>query len=360
VRRVLRGFGQPRYTAVHGNRAYVSDGGSGEIAVVDLARARVIRRVAVGDGARHITIDPAGRMLWVALGSSAARIVVVDLDGWRTRQIRPPFLAHDVAFTPSGRYVWVTAGREPRTAVYARDGHQPVRLFDGDKAPQHVSFGPTNAYLASGEGAVVTVRALRDQRILRRTRVPFGSYNVQRGAGRVLTPSLGTGALTILDPKGRVSAQIHVARNAHDVCVALPRRSSTGRAGAGSLPGMNIKLALKLDAVVTGANGIAYLALAGPLHDLLGTQASTLRLLGAFLALFAVAVAAVARAAEPERAAVTAVVAANVIWVIDSLVVVAAGWLDLETAGAVWAVMQAATVGGFAALQATGLRALAR
>jgi DNA-binding beta-propeller fold protein YncE len=220
VRRVLRGFGQPRYTAVHGNRAYVTDGATGEVAVLDLARARVLRRVAVGDAARHITIDPKGRTLWVALGSSAPEIVIVDLDGWRQRRIRPPFLAHDVAFSPSGDYVWVTAGREPRTAVYHRQGGPPARLFDGDKAPQHVTFGPTSAYIASGEGAVVTVRSLLDQRILRKTKVPFGSYNVQRGAGRVLTPSLGTGALTILDPRGRISAQIDVARNAHDVCVA--------------------------------------------------------------------------------------------------------------------------------------------
>jgi DNA-binding beta-propeller fold protein YncE len=220
VRRVLHGFGQPRYAAVHGNRAYVSDGATGEVAVLDLARARVLSRVAVGDGARHITIDPAGRTIWVALGSSANQIAIVDLAGWRVRRVTPPFLAHDVAFTPSGNHVWVTAGREPRTAVYTRDKAEPVRLFDGDEAPQHVTFGPTNAYLASGEGAVVTVRSLRDQRILRKTKVPFGSYNVQRGAGHVLTPSLGTGALTILDPRGRISAQIDVARNAHDVCIA--------------------------------------------------------------------------------------------------------------------------------------------
>jgi DNA-binding beta-propeller fold protein YncE len=225
VRRVLRGFGQPRYAAVSPDArlAYVSDGGTGEVAVIDLAQARVVRRVPVGDGARHITIDPQGRRLWVALGSSASQIVVVGLDDPRhprpLRRIEPPFLAHDVGFTPSGRYVWVTAGREPRTAIYATGGTAPVRLFDGDRAPQHVSFGPRDAYLASGEGAVVTVRALRDQRILRRTKVPYGSYNVQRGAGLVLTPSLGSGALTILDGRGRTHAEIDVARNAHDVCV---------------------------------------------------------------------------------------------------------------------------------------------
>jgi DNA-binding beta-propeller fold protein YncE len=225
VRRTLRGFAHPRYTAVSADHryAYVSDGGSGELAVIDLARARVIHRVGVGDGARHITIDRAGRTLWVALGSSAAKIVVVDISDPAkprpTRTITPPFLAHDVAFTPSGRYVWVTAGREPRLAVYAAHGHAPQRLVVADAAPQHVSFGPRDAYVASGDAGTLTVHALRDQRVLRRTKIPNGSYNVQRAAGRVLTPSLGTGALTILDPHGRIAAQVHVARNAHDACV---------------------------------------------------------------------------------------------------------------------------------------------
>ncbi len=337
----------------------MSDGKNGEIAIVDLKAGRVRRRLAVGDGARHITIDPAGRTLWVALGSSAQRIAVVQIDGWEISEIRPPFLAHDVAFSPSGNHVWVTAGREPRVAVYSAAGVLR-RTLGADRAPQHVSFGPTRAYVASGEEPSVRVHALSDQRLLQTTKVPYGSYNVQRSAGRVLTPSLGTGALTILDPRGRISAQIDVARNAHDVAVALPPRSSTSSAPGGSLQPMNLKLALKLDAVITGANGIAYLALANPLHDVLGTEAGTLRLLGAFLVLFAVGVAAVARAAAPNRTAVTVVIAANVLWVLDSLVVVAAGWLDLETAGAIWAVMQAGTVALFAALQTSGLRALAR
>ena len=81
VRRILRGFEQPRYTAIapDARHAYVTDSGAGEVAVVDLVRARVLRRVAVGALARHVTLDPAGRTLWIALGSSARRIAVADV-----------------------------------------------------------------------------------------------------------------------------------------------------------------------------------------------------------------------------------------------------------------------------------------
>jgi DNA-binding beta-propeller fold protein YncE len=225
VRRVLRGFGAPRYTAFapDGRLAYVSDGGHGELAVIDVVAGRVIRRVTVGAGARHLDLDPAGRRLWVALGSSAQDVAVVDLaDPRRPRLIgyvRPPFLAHDVAFSPSGRRVWVTAGRERRVAVYAAGGRHLVRTLAADKAPQHVTFGPDVAYVASGEGGRVRVHALSDGHVRRSTRVPIGSYNIQRTGRRVLTPSLGTGALTILDARGAAVAEIHIAAAAHDACV---------------------------------------------------------------------------------------------------------------------------------------------
>jgi hypothetical protein len=49
--------------------------------------------------------------------------------------------------------------------------------------------------------------------------VPYGSYNVQAGAGVVVTPSLARGTLTILDRAGRVRQEVKVARAAHDACV---------------------------------------------------------------------------------------------------------------------------------------------
>ena len=226
VRRVLRGFSQPRYTAFApgGALAYVSDSGSGEVAVIDVAAARVVRRVAAGDGARHLSLAPDGRTLWVALGSSAAAIATLDVRSARRPRrvavVRPPFLAHDVAFSPSGRRVWVTAGRERRIAVFAAPTRERVRTLAADTAPQHVAFGPGVAYVASGEGASVTVHALADGRVHHRARVPVGSYNVQRTAAVVVTPSLGTGALTVLDAHGRVTASVPVAAHAHDACLA--------------------------------------------------------------------------------------------------------------------------------------------
>lgn len=114
--------------------------------------------------------------------------------------------------------------------------------------------------------------------------------------------------------------------------------------------------ALKLDAAVTGANGLAYLALAGPLHDLLGVDAGILRGLGAFLVAFAALVLWTATRPAPPRAAVIAIVELNLLWALASVVVAALGTLDPTTVGVVWTLMQATTVAAFAAAQWIGLR----
>ena len=114
---------------------------------------------------------------------------------------------------------------------------------------------------------------------------------------------------------------------------------------------MSLRTALKLDALVTGANGAAYLVAAGPLEDLLGLSPALLRPTGAFLLLFSAAVWTVASRPQVSPSAALVVIALNVLWAADSIAFLATGVADPTTAGAVWIVMQAVVVAGFAALQ---------
>ena len=117
-----------------------------------------------------------------------------------------------------------------------------------------------------------------------------------------------------------------------------------------------LRFALGADAVVTGANGLAYLALGGVIDSLLGIEASALRVVGAFLVVYAAGVALLARRTRVPRIGVMAVVVLNAVWAIDSIIVAAAGWYTPSTVGTVWIVMQAIVVAGFAALQYAGLK----
>jgi hypothetical protein len=115
---------------------------------------------------------------------------------------------------------------------------------------------------------------------------------------------------------------------------------------------MSLRTALKLDAIVTGANGAAYLVAAGPLEDLLGLSPALLRGIGAFLLLFSAAVLMVGSRPQISLSLALAVIAVNVLWAADSIAFLAGGLADPTTFGGIWIVMQALVVAGFAGLQA--------
>ena len=229
VRRVLEGFQAPRYAAADpgGGLAYVSDEQAGQVIAIDVRRARVIGRVEVGAGARHISISPDGERVITSLGSRAPRLALVDV----SRPARPRLvrtfpaddLAHDVGFSPDGERVWISSGVDRRLAVHDARSLRLLHAVPGDAPPQHVTFDAfaERAHVASGESGTLRTYRLGDARLLRTRRVTIGSYNVCALDGRVVTPSLDDGRLTLLDSRGLRSA--HVAPHAHDACIVAGR-----------------------------------------------------------------------------------------------------------------------------------------
>lgn len=121
-------------------------------------------------------------------------------------------------------------------------------------------------------------------------------------------------------------------------------------------PHVMLRRFLALDALVTGVNAVAYLAASGPLARFLGVGSGLLLELGLFLAVYAAGVGWLASRRQPAVLQVRIVIEANLAWAVLSCVALAV-WLTPSTAGAVWTVLQAAVVGGFAALQYVSLRA---
>jgi hypothetical protein len=225
VRAELHRFEAPRYTAVHPSAAlgYVTDSAAEEVVTLDLLRGRVLARTGVPGPARHIGISIDGRTLWTSLGTAAQRIAILDAANPKRprldRTLEPPFLAHDVVFAPDGRTVWVTSGSERRIALYRR-GRRPERVLASGAPPQHVTFARDTVFVACGDDGAVHRHRLDGKRV-REAAVALGSYNVTFGWGRVVTPSLGRGTVTLLDRNGRVRATRRVARAAHDACIAF-------------------------------------------------------------------------------------------------------------------------------------------
>ena len=117
-----------------------------------------------------------------------------------------------------------------------------------------------------------------------------------------------------------------------------------------------LPVALRLDAVVTAANGAAYLLAADPLSDLLGLSAPLLRIAGAGLLAFAAVVWLVGSAKRMSRPAPTTIIALNAAWAVGCIAAALADVGSPTTVGAAWMIAQALVVAGFAELQVTGLR----
>lgn len=227
VRRVAGRFDEPRYTAAgaNGRYAFVTDSGAHEVVTVDVLRGRAVARVNVGGPARHISIGPSYKVLWVSLGSKAEEVAVVDvsrpLAPRLVRRFRPPFLAHDVGVAPGGRHVWVSSGDRGALAVYDRRTGEVVRRLPADAPPQHVTFFGSHAYVTSGEDGTLRVLSLKDGRVVRTTKVPVGSYNVQETFGWIVTPSLDRGTFCVLDRQGRLARRVQVSPSSHDACFVM-------------------------------------------------------------------------------------------------------------------------------------------
>lgn len=116
-----------------------------------------------------------------------------------------------------------------------------------------------------------------------------------------------------------------------------------------------VVLALRADAVITGAFGLL-LAAASPLLDgWLGIDAVLLVALGVVLVGYALVLEFVV-ARRPTRALVWEVIAMNALWVIASVVAVLTDALTPTTLGTVFVLLQAAAVALIAELQFLALR----
>ena len=198
VRAVLRGLGEPRYTAMHPGEAiaYVTDSGRREVLTVDLDSAgdrppahASPARLATSLSTRADPLD--GARL------AANRIAVLDLSDPRrprlARVLEPPFPAHDVVFAPDGGHVWVTSGARNALALYPLAGGAPRVLATG-APPQHVAFSDSRAYVACGrdgtvqrrrlDGSAVARPACRTARTTSRSARPSGHSRGRRRSSR--------------------------------------------------------------------------------------------------------------------------------------------------------------------------------
>lgn len=122
------------------------------------------------------------------------------------------------------------------------------------------------------------------------------------------------------------------------------------------LSSLTLRQILTIDAVSSGAMAILLLAGGGLLEGLLGIPAGFLRGAGAILIPFAAFVGWLGSRPEPARTAVWIIVAANLLWVVESILVLFTGWFSPTALGLAFVIGQALFVAAMAELQIMALR----
>lgn len=117
-----------------------------------------------------------------------------------------------------------------------------------------------------------------------------------------------------------------------------------------------LRRVLIVDALSSGAMGVAMLALADVFASLLQLPVELIREAGIILLPFAAFVGFVASRREPVRIAVWAIIALNIVWVVDSILLLFTGWVVPNALGYVFVIAQAAVVLVLADFEYLGLK----
>ena len=117
-----------------------------------------------------------------------------------------------------------------------------------------------------------------------------------------------------------------------------------------------LRRVLAVDAVFSGVSGIAMIAFADLLANLLQLPVELISEAGIVLLPFAAFVGFVASRSEPARLAVWAIIAINIVWVVDSILLLFTGWVAPNALGYAVVIGQAAGVLVLADLEYMGMK----
>ncbi|WP_224245390.1 hypothetical protein [Hyalangium gracile] len=117
-----------------------------------------------------------------------------------------------------------------------------------------------------------------------------------------------------------------------------------------------LRRALLADGIACGAMGALLLFAAVPLEGLLGLETALLRTAGIILIPFGALVLYFAAKPHVSHRAVWFIVTVNLLWVVDSILLLVTGWAEPTLLGYLFTVGQALAVTVFAGLEYAGLR----
>jgi DNA-binding beta-propeller fold protein YncE len=234
VIKMFHGFSAPHIPAISpdGRYAYITDDGGGRLTVLGLNDGKLLGRVFVGPGAHHLAFSTHEEQVWVALNESAATIMLLstvndsgNVDPGHPHVIgyfHPPFRAHDLLFSPSGKQVWITSAESSYVGVFSSRTRRLLFRVPAGAPPQHLAFAHGTAYITSGYGSSIEQVDLQTGHVMRRSFAPYGSFDLDAAGSYVVTASLLEGTLAIYNQRLRLLRVRWLAPSTEDVALSSP------------------------------------------------------------------------------------------------------------------------------------------
>ncbi|MCL2417710.1 MAG: YncE family protein [Conexibacteraceae bacterium] len=238
VIKTFSGFDEPHIAAISpdGSYAYITDDARGTLTVIRLSDMKVTATVSVGIGAHHLAFSPTEYTVWVALGENAQQITTLStvisrppgspvLDPGHPKVVghfNPGFPAHDLAFDPNGRTIWITSAAGPDVTAFSSRTHRVLFRVPVGAPPQHLAFEGNYAYVTSGYGSTIEKVNAATGRVVKRTSAPYGSFELDVADGYVVSSSLLRGTLAVYTPGLKLLRVVKLAPATREVAISRP------------------------------------------------------------------------------------------------------------------------------------------
>lgn len=214
----------------------VSNEDSGDVSIIDPETDRVMKTIAVGKRPRGMKASPDGKTLYVAVSGSAKRgggaearddaadgIAVVDLErGAVVRRLacgRDPE-AFDI--TPDGKRLFVSNEETAQVSEVDIASGRVTRRIDVGREPEGVTIANGEVFVTSEEDARVDVISDVEHRVVRTIVTPKRPRAVAVTGGEAYVTAENAGAVAVVRPEtGEVKTTIALGPGARPMGIAV-------------------------------------------------------------------------------------------------------------------------------------------
>jgi DNA-binding beta-propeller fold protein YncE len=205
-----------------GRYVAVSSPPTGQVTILD-ARGRVIASPSAGAGSHDVAFSPSGGKLWVSAEDSG-EIVELEVPSGRVLGSRgtsgPP---HDLAVSPAGGELWVTIDGSSAVEVRSADSGELLARPTLGAAPHDVAIEPggRRAWFSNWSSPLLSVASVPRRAVVGEVAAGGEPHHFAFGRRSLWASDNEGGELLRIDPgRLRIRGSTHVGPSPHHVAVA--------------------------------------------------------------------------------------------------------------------------------------------